>query len=46
MGERLATDVFHFAGVALHITRRDLEGGGSGSDSDEVVQLEALNPKP
>jgi|AntAceMinimDraft_5_1070358.scaffolds.fasta_scaffold125213_1 hypothetical protein len=44
MGERLATDVFHFAGVALHITRRDLEGGGS--DSDEVVDLEALNPKP
>lgn len=36
MGERLATDVFDFAGTALRITRRDLAGPGSdASDSDD-----------
>jgi hypothetical protein len=36
MCERLATDVFDFAGVKLSITRRDLAGPGSDcSESDD-----------
>ena len=39
MGERLATDIFNFAGTELRITRRDLAGPGSDDDEsdDEFV---------
>lgn len=36
MGERLVTDVFDFAGVALRITRRDIHASDD-DDDDEFV---------